>query len=260
MTGGLRARSDSSSIGLPVKPDAIYIFGYTSVGVVSGLSRVLVLGAHPDDAESGCGGLIRNLVDSGSTVGILCMTRGEKAPGSNTPEENARIRSEEALRGAAILGAEVEFLGSVDGEVVADVETSKKADKFIRTWRPDVVLAHWPIDTHTDHQACGIVALRSLNGGAPFELYYYEVLTGYQTMNFVPTHFVDIGQNREVKYESCMAHESQDPGKWMVHHELMERMRGREIGVEYAEAYVRASRSGAATILPGLGSSMQVKR
>jgi LmbE family N-acetylglucosaminyl deacetylase len=260
MTGGLSARSDSFSISLQAKPDAIYIFGTAIESVVSGLSRVLVLGAHPDDAESGCGGLIRNLVDSGTTVGILCMTRGEKAPGSNPPEENAKIRSEEAKRGASILGAEIEFLGSIDGEVVADVETSGRTDVFIRSWEPDVVLAHWPLDTHADHQACGIMALRSLVGGDQFEIYFYEVLTGYQTMNFVPTHFVDIGYNRDVKHEACMAHESQNPGKWMVHHELMETMRGREIGVEYAEAYVRASRSGPATILPGLDSEMQVKR
>ena len=140
------------------------------------------------------------------------------------------------------------------------METSKKTDGAIRAWKPDAVLAHWPIDTHPDHQACGIVALRSLVGRAHFELYFFEVLTGYQSMNFAPTHFVEIGHNREIKHEACMAHESQNPGKWMVHHELMERMRGREIGVEYAEAYIRASRSGAATILPGLGSSMQVKR
>jgi LmbE family N-acetylglucosaminyl deacetylase len=187
------------------------------------------------------------------------MTRGEKAPSSNSPDENAKIRSGEAMRGASIIGAEIDFLGSIDGEVVADMKTSKKTDRSIRAWKPDVVLAHWPIDSHADHQACGLVALRSQVGGNPFELYFYEVLTGYQTMNFAPTHFVDIGRSRDLKYEACMAHESQDPGKWMVHHELMERMRGREIGVEYAEAYVRASRSGASTVLPGIGS-MRVKR
>ena len=49
------------------------------------MKRAVVLGAHPDDAESGCGGLIANLTERGVEVEILCMTRGEKAPGENPP-------------------------------------------------------------------------------------------------------------------------------------------------------------------------------
>ena len=224
------------------------------------MSRVMVLGSHPDDAEGGCGGLIRNLVYQGSEVKIACMTRGERGPKSNPPVKNARIRSEEARRAAGVLGVEVGFLGFTDGEVVADDETSRVVEEVIRTWEPDAVLAHWPIDSHTDHQASGTVALRSLVRGVSFELYFFEVMTGHQTMNFVPTHYVDIGESLEVKHEACRAHESQNPERFLAHHRLMERMRGREIGVEYAEAFVRASRSGADTMLPGLGNSMQVNR
>lgn len=207
------------------------------------MRRVVVLGAHPDDAESGCGGLIANLTERGVQVEILCMTRGEKAPGHNPPGLNARMRTEEARQGAEILGAGLGFLGFIDGEVVADGPSHMVVEKAIVERKPDILLAHWPVDTHLDHQAAGILAIRTLIRNPSFALYFFEVLTGIQTMNFVPTHYVDISGNRERKLAACMAHRSQRPEDWTEKHQLMERFRGRETGVEYAEAYVRSSRS-----------------
>ena len=207
------------------------------------MRRVVVLVAHPDDAESGCGGLIANLTKRGVQVEILCMTRGEKAPGHNAPGLNARIRTDEARRGAEILGAGLGFLGFVDGEVVADGPSCLVVEKAILDREPDILLAHWPVDTHWDHQATGLLAIRTLIRNPSFALYFFEVLTGIQTMNFVPTHYVDISANRERKLAACMAHGSQRPEEWTEKHRLMERSRGRETGVEHAEAYVRSSRS-----------------
>lgn len=221
----------------------IHDFGDQMVGAV-------VLGAHPDDAESGCGGLICNLVHMDWEVTILCMTRGEKAPSTNSQEENARIRTEEAIKGSEILGTEVGFLGFVDGELVADEEAYRITSTAVLDREPDLVLAHWPADSHTDHQACGILALRTLIENPIFQLYFYEVLTGIQTMNFVPTHYVDITKNRGNKVRACLAHESQNMDRCVAHHKQMGMLRGKEVGVKYAEAYVKAARGPASSILP----------
>ena len=205
--------------------------------------RVVVLGAHPDDAESGCGGLIADLTNRGLDVEILCLTRGEKAPRTNSAEINSRIRTAEARRGAEILGARVGFAGLIDGEVVVDDSSLLAVERAILERHPDILFAHWPVDSHPDHQAAGIMALRTLIKNPSFSLYFFEVLTGVQTMNFTPTSHVDISVNRERKLKACLAHESQEPRKWIEHHHLMERFRGKEMGVEYAESYVRSQRS-----------------
>ena len=65
--------------------------------------------------------------------------------------------------------------------------------KLILAEEPDVLFTQWPIDTHMDHQAASTLAYRAwLAARRPFDLYYYEVDFGSQTMSFHPTDFVDI--------------------------------------------------------------------
>ena len=118
---------------------------------------------------------------------------------------------------------------------------------MIAAERPDVVLTQWPIDTHLDHQAASILTFRAwLAGGRRFELFYYEVDLGAQTMGFHPTDYVDITAVREKKKAALFAHKSQDgEGIYRQHHEVMESFRGREGGSAAAEAFVRLSRAGA---------------
>jgi len=85
---------------------------------------ILVLGAHPDDAEIGCGGTIAKHVSLGYKVGILDLTRGELGT-RGTPE----VRALEAAAGAKILGVEIrENLGLKDGFFQNDVDHGKGAD------------------------------------------------------------------------------------------------------------------------------------
>src|SRR5439155_16134082 len=70
-------------------------------------------------------------------------------------------------------------------------------------------------------------------------LYFFEVYTGHQTLNFHPTDYVDIHSTREIKKRATFAHKSQNPAEWYPHHERMEEFRGAEAGVSVAEAFAR---------------------
>ena len=72
-----------------------------------------------------------------------------------------------------------------------------------------------------------------------FELYYTEVMSGIQSQTFCPTRLVDITTTEARKRQACYAHASQDPKEFYGVHELMNRFRGSELGVKYAEAFVR---------------------
>lgn len=108
---------------------------------------ILVLAAHPDDAEISCGGTIAKHVALGHTVGIVDFTRGELGTRGN-PE----TRAEEAKEGARILGVAVrENLGLKDGFFQNDPENQMPIIRAIRKFQPEVILANAVYDRHIDH-------------------------------------------------------------------------------------------------------------
>jgi bacillithiol biosynthesis deacetylase BshB1 len=108
---------------------------------------VLVLAAHPDDAELGCGGTIAKHIALGYKVGIVDFTRGELGT-RGTPE----TRAEEAAAAAKILGVSVRVnLGLKDGFFQNDPEHQFNVIRAIRTYKPEIVLANAVLDRHIDH-------------------------------------------------------------------------------------------------------------
>ncbi len=117
--------------------------------------RLLVLGAHPDDAEYHAGGLISIYRQKGYTVRIVSLTNGQAGHFERPPDEMARIRREEAAAAGRVVGAEYVTWDIPDGELVADIPTRQRVIREIRTYRPDLVLTHRPCDYHPDHRAAG---------------------------------------------------------------------------------------------------------
>jgi LmbE family N-acetylglucosaminyl deacetylase len=116
--------------------------------------------------------------------------------------------------------------------------------------KPDVILTHWPVDTHPDHRAASLLVYDAwLRTGKTAALAYFEVLTGDQTQLFHPTDYVDISAVAQRKRDAVFAHASQKPDEWYPAHERMSRFRGMEAGVEHAEAFIRHDR-GPALPLP----------
>ncbi|HEV2498106.1 MAG TPA: hypothetical protein VGY31_00825 [Terriglobia bacterium] len=84
--------------------------------------------------------------------------------------------------------------------------------KILESLAPDVVFTHWPVDTRRDHRAtCLLVFDAWLESRKRFALYYFEVMTGEQTSQFWPTHYVDITATEARKRAVCYAHLSQNP-------------------------------------------------
>jgi hypothetical protein len=75
--------------------------------------------------------------------------------------------------------------------------------------------------------------------GKKFALYYYEVSNGEDTLQFTPTHYVEISMTEPQKQQACRAHASQSPNKYYALQERVMRMRGIESGHHEAEGYIR---------------------
>jgi LmbE family N-acetylglucosaminyl deacetylase len=202
--------------------------------------KIVVVGAHPDDPESGCGGAIALYADQGHDVVIFYLTRGETGIKGVSMQETAAIRTAEAEKACAILKARPVFVGQVNGQTEVNRSRYEEFRKLLDAENPDVVFTHWPIDTHRDHRVASLLVYDAwLEGGKIFDLYYFEVDQGLQTQIFHPTHYVDIAQSVSRKQAACYAHASQHPVTdfWPLH-EAMDRFRGMECGVKDAEGYV----------------------
>jgi len=207
--------------------------------------RIVVVGAHPDDPETGAGGTAARLSELGHRVVLAYLTRGEAGIEGATHADAARIRSAEALEACRILGARPLFLGQIDGATEIAPPRYDEMRAALANERPDIVLTHWPIDTHRDHRATSLLVYDAwLAMGQSFALYYFEVMTGTQTQSFQPTDLVDISAVAARKHAACFAHRSQDiEAEYPRSHGPMETFRGMELGCARAEAFVRHSRS-----------------
>ena len=202
--------------------------------------KIVCVGGHPDDPESGCGGSLAKFAASGHDAVILYLTKGEAGIAGKTHEEAATIRSKEAIAACRILNVKPVFAGQIDGDTIVNNEWVMKMQQLIATEKPDIVFTHWPIDSHKDHQSASLLTIQTwMRSPETFELYFFEVCAGEQTMGFHPTDYIDISDVQEQKRKAVFCHTSQDPDSiYSCGHASMEDFRGRELGVKVAEAFV----------------------
>jgi LmbE family N-acetylglucosaminyl deacetylase len=208
--------------------------------------KIVCVGGHPDDPESGCGGTLAKFTAAGHSVTIIYLTRGEAGIPGKSHGEAADIRSAEAMEACKILNTKSIFAGQIDGDTVLNNDWVKKLQSLLAEEKPDIVFTHWPLDSHKDHQTASILTIQCwIRGAKKFDLYFFEVCTGEQTMIFKPTDYVDISDTREQKKKAVYCHVSQDPpGIYKCGHASMEEFRGRELRVPAAEAFIRMTGEG----------------
>lgn len=216
--------------------------------------KVVCIGGHPDDPESGCGGTLARYADLGHSVTIIYLTRGERGIRGKGLEESAKVRSNEAENACKIIGAKPVFFGQIDGATEINRAHVDAMKNLLSAENADVVFAHWPVDTHMDHQVASMLAMRACMAlGQRQHLYFFEVNSGSQSQGFLPNTYVDISPVLAKKKSALFAHESQDGhGIWREHHEVMAKWRGREAGVAAAEAFVHLNRDSQTSNLPGV--------
>ena len=198
--------------------------------------KVVVTGGHPGDPEYGCGGTVARYADLGHEVVLLYLNQGE---GTDQPASYP-VRVAEATKACGILGARPAFAGQIDGQAIVDPVHYEKFHRLLEAEQPNVVFTHWPIDNHADHRAMSLLVYGAwLRMGKRFALYYYEVSNGEDTVQFSPTHYVDITNTAPRKRSACYAHASQTPDKYHALQGMVTRMRGIESGCPQAEGYIR---------------------
>lgn len=209
--------------------------------IIGHYKKALIIGAHPDDPESMCGGTMLKLKEQGCEVVNVYLTAGEAGIPGKTHEEAAQIRREEAQKACEMLGMRYIFMTQVDGNTEINKTRYTEMKAIIEQEKPDLVITHWPIDSHRDHRVCSLLVYDAWRQtGHSFDLYYGEVMTGLQTQNFMPNCYVDITSVRDQKIAAYLCHNSQGlDNNVKKYHDTMESMRGLEFQCKYAEAFIR---------------------
>jgi LmbE family N-acetylglucosaminyl deacetylase len=213
--------------------------------------KIVCIGGHPDDPESGCGGTLAKFANAGYSITIIYLTTGEAGIEGKTHDEAAAIRKQEAINACKILNAKPVFAGQIDGDTVTNNEWINKIQRLIANEKPDIVFTHWPIDSHKDHQVASMLTIQTwVRSQQKFLLYFFEVCAGNQTMTFHPTDYIDISDTQEQKRKAVYCHTSQDPATiYGCGHAAMEEFRGRELGVKAGEGFVRMNGQGMGGII-----------
>lgn len=122
-----------------------------------GKLRIIVFGAHPDDAEYRAGGCGVKWANLGHHVKLVSVTNGDIGHWAMSGGSLAKRRTAEVKAAAKIMGTTAEVLDIHDGELVPTLEHRKTITRLIREWKADIVIAHRPWDYHPDHRYVGVL-------------------------------------------------------------------------------------------------------
>jgi N-acetylglucosamine malate deacetylase 1 len=196
--------------------------------------KIIVTGGHPGDPEYGCGGTVARFTALGHEVVLLYLNDGGWPP---TPP-TARIA--EARQACEILKARPVYAGQANGHAIVDNAHYDAYQKIFDAEKPDAVFNQWPIDNHRDHRAISMLTYDAWKKSErKFALYYYEVSDGEDTLQFAPSHFVDIAATEPLKRSACYAHASQTPDRYYELQDSVAKFRGVQSGYTRAEAFIR---------------------
>ena len=226
--------------------------------------RIMVVVAHPDDAEFMIGGSVARWVREGREVVYVLCTDGDKgsADPDLAPERLARIRQGEQRAACSVMGVrEVVFLGYPDGLLENTLELRRDIARHIRRFQPEAVVCQDPTRrwygsvylNHPDHRAAGDAVLDAVfplardyhtlpeliaEGLLPHKVRHVYLYPGFDNADV----WFDIADTLEVKIAALFEHKTQlggaegspDGGEFV---RSVGRFMAEGQGMEYAEAF-----------------------
>jgi LmbE family N-acetylglucosaminyl deacetylase/O-antigen/teichoic acid export membrane protein len=144
--------------------------------------RALVVAPHPDDETIGCGGTVALMSDSGCSVDLVLVSRGDASvaePGALKVRTGERRLTEMAAAAGQLGATTLSCLDLPDGDLLSALGPLTEGLLLVLAEsRPQIIFAPWPLDDHPDHRATSLAvaaALRSSGLESTTEVWTYEV-------------------------------------------------------------------------------------
>jgi LmbE family N-acetylglucosaminyl deacetylase len=216
--------------------------------------RVMVVMAHPDDAEFTCGGTLCLWAAQGAQICYVVCSDGSRGMGASSisPKELAILRQDEQRTAADVVGVkEIIFLGYPDGELAGAGDLKKDLTLCLRSFRPEILLTFDPwrrYQIHPDHRAVGFCSLDAVVAAGNPRYFTDQPMQGAETHRVEtvyllatdnPDVFVNITATFQQKLAAITCHHSQLDKSPDSAAQIRDCNRdyGRRAGSTYAEAF-----------------------
>ena len=221
------------------------------------MSKVLFIGAHPDDVELGCGGIINKLTYSGNEVRVIFLAEGTSCRydkcdiESDDVKKEIKFRTDCAIKSLNHLDVNsYEFYdlpcGRLDSEPLIDI--NKIIENEINEFKPDSIYTHSNTDTNKDHRIIfESTRIATRPGSKTFvsDVYLYEVLSSTEwnfDEAFKPNVFVGLSETHITKKVNAFDFYCSEKKEFPYPRcekgiRTLANYRGMQIGTEYAEAF-----------------------
>ena len=203
--------------------------------------KIFVVGAHLDDIELACGGMLYNAIKAGNQVKCLVMSKSGYTNFDGTIMREDKIAIDEGIAAFRLLGiTDFEILDFPTKDIPYDSKTVEAIDIRINAFNPDLIITHHPFDTHQAHVGVSksvISAARRKNT----VLFFEPIATsGRSYVAFKPQLYFDITDSISVKLDALKKHTTEYKkfgNDWIEGVKSRCGFRGYEIGVKYAEVF-----------------------
>lgn len=183
--------------------------------------NIVVIGAHPDDADIKAGGTAIKLVEKGHNVLFVSLTNGDAGHFNKGGGHLAKIRRAEAQEAGRRFGVTYKVLDYHDGELMPTLDLRLQIIRIIRQWNANIVIGPRPYDYHPDHRSTALalqdaaymVIVPNVASDTPAlkvnPVFLYVQDRFQKPYPFTPDIAVDISDVFQKKIHAMAAHESQ---------------------------------------------------
>jgi LmbE family N-acetylglucosaminyl deacetylase len=191
--------------------------------------KILVIGAHPDDIELGCGGTINLYNSNNHPVYGLILSNGER---SGDPV----IRKQETVDSLNALGVKRLFFGELpDTKIGNDISTISVIENIVNKLKPDIIFTHSINEIHQDHRNTALSTFSAARNVPTILCYESPSLM----LDFKPQCYYDIIKTIDQKIEALKLHKSQIDKRYFKIDAILglSKYRGNQMNLKYAESF-----------------------
>lgn len=203
--------------------------------------RIMAIGAHLDDIELACGGVLAKAIRNGHEVKMVVMTNSAYSNFDGTVLRTEEEAMTEGRAAAEKLGVkDLVVLNFPNKHVPYNGSTVEALDRIMTEFRPDYIFTHWVYDTHQDHKNTAQATISAAR--YMYNIFMYEPIppSGRSYAPFRAQVYFDISDSISEKMASLREHKSQHAKygeHWIEAIEGRAKIRGFENGCKYAEAF-----------------------
>lgn len=205
------------------------------------MRRILICAAHADDAELGCGGTIATAIQKGNIVKVVICTSSDFTDyNHNIIRDKSQVLSEGTAALNKLGVQDIKFLDFKTKFFPYNGDGVEAINRELDAFAPDLILTHWPFDTHQDHRNVSLASISAARNHDNILMYEPFPPSGRSYNTFRPQVYFDISGVVKQKEASIACHKSQVEkygSGWIESITARAKLRGFDCGVRYAEAF-----------------------